>query len=96
MDSAPYLGGCFGHFYAYAPKKYEYPLNRYTMETKRQLDVLDRHLADHRCICSDEYTIADIAIWAWSNNKDATFNRQLRPINEERPTDSASRTGAAE
>ena len=65
MGSAPYLGGGFGHFYAYAPEKYEYPINRYTMETKRQLDVLDHHLADHRYMCGDEYTIADIAIWAW-------------------------------
>jgi GST-like protein len=65
MGSAPYLGGGFGHFYAYAPEKYEYPINRYTMETKRQLDVLDRRLVDHRHICGDDYTIADIAIWAW-------------------------------
>ncbi|MDH3770254.1 MAG: glutathione-dependent disulfide-bond oxidoreductase [Nitrospirota bacterium] len=65
MGSAPYLGGGFGHFYAYAPEKYEYPINRYTMETKRQLDVLDRRLADHRYLCGDEYTIADMAVWAW-------------------------------
>lgn len=64
MGSAPYLGGGFGHFYAYAPEKYEYPINRFTMETKRQLDVLDRHLADNEWFAG-EYSIADIAIWAW-------------------------------
>jgi GST-like protein len=65
MGSGPLLGGGFGHFYAYAPEKYEYPINRYTMEVKRQLDVLDRQLADHRFIAGDDYTIADIAIWPW-------------------------------
>ena len=65
MGSAPMLGGGFGHFYAYAPEKYQYPIDRYAMEVKRQLDVLDRHLADKEYICGDEYTIADIAIWAW-------------------------------
>ncbi len=65
MGSAPYLGGGFGHFYAYAPEKYEYPINRFAMEVKRQLDVLDRHLADHRYMCGADYTIADIAIWPW-------------------------------
>ena len=65
MGSAPFLGGGFGHFYAYAPEKYEYPINRYTMEVKRQLDVLDRQLADNRYIAGDEYTIADMAIWPW-------------------------------
>ncbi|MDB4197662.1 glutathione-dependent disulfide-bond oxidoreductase [Ascidiaceihabitans sp.] len=65
MGSAPYLGGGFGHFYAYAPEKYEYPINRFTMEAKRQLDVLDRQLAQTSWIASDEYTIADIAIWSW-------------------------------
>ena len=65
MGSAPYLGGGFGHFYNYAPEKFEYPIDRFAMETKRQLDVLDRHLADHRYMCGDEYTIADIAIWPW-------------------------------
>lgn len=64
MGSAPYLGGGFGHFYAYAPEKYEYPINRFSMETKRQLDVLDRHLADHDYMV-DDYSIADIAIWSW-------------------------------
>lgn len=65
MGSAPFLGGGFGHFYAYAPEKLEYPINRYAMETKRQLDVLDRQLADRRFITGDCYTIADIAIWPW-------------------------------
>jgi GST-like protein len=65
MGSAPYLGGGFGHFYAYAPEKFEYPINRFAMEVKRQLDVLDQRLADNRFMCGDEYTIADIAIWPW-------------------------------
>ena len=65
MGSTPYLGGGFGHFYAYAPFKIEYAIDRYAMETKRQLDVLDRHLADHQYMCGDDYTIADIAIWPW-------------------------------
>jgi len=65
MGAGPLLGGGFGHFYAYAPEKYEYPINRYTMEVKRQLDVLDRHLADNAYMAGDEYSIADIAIWPW-------------------------------
>ncbi len=65
MGSAPYLGGGFGHFYAYAPAKFEYPIDRFTMEVKRQLDVLDQHLAKHQYFCDDEYTIADMAIWPW-------------------------------
>ncbi|MCL4144783.1 UNVERIFIED_CONTAM: hypothetical protein GTU68_063700 [Idotea baltica] len=65
MGSAPYLGGGFGHFYAYAPMKIEYCINRFAMETKRQLDVLDRHLAENEYMAGDEYSIADIAIWAW-------------------------------
>ena len=65
QGSAPYLGGGFGHFYNYAPMKIEYAINRFAMETKRQLDVLDRQLATHRFISGDEYTIADIAIWPW-------------------------------
>ena len=65
MGSAPFLGGGFGHFYAYAPEKYEYPINRYTMEVKRQLDVLDRQLAEHQYVAGHEYTIADMAIWPW-------------------------------
>lgn len=65
MGSAPYLGGGFGHFYAYAPEKFEYPINRFAMETKRQLDVLDKQLAERQFITGDEYTIADIAIFPW-------------------------------
>ena len=65
MGAAPYLGGGFGHFYAYAPEKFEYPINRFTMEVKRQLDVLDRALADRPYIAGKEYTIADIGIYAW-------------------------------
>jgi GSH-dependent disulfide-bond oxidoreductase len=65
MGSAPFLGGGFGHFYAYAPEKFEYPINRYAMEVKRQLDVLDRRLGESRYIAGDDYSIADIAIWPW-------------------------------
>jgi GST-like protein len=65
MGSAPILGGGFGHFFAYAPEKYEYPINRYTMEVKRQLDVLDRHLAENDYLAGNEYSIADIAVWPW-------------------------------
>ena len=65
MASAPYLGGGFGHFYAYAPEKFEYPINRFSMEVKRQLDVLDRQLSNNKFICCNQYTIADIAIWPW-------------------------------
>lgn len=65
MGAAPYLGGGFGHFYAYAPFKMEYPINRFSMEVKRQLDLLDRHLAEHEYMAGDEYSIADIAIWPW-------------------------------
>ncbi|QJC55915.1 Disulfide-bond oxidoreductase YghU [Polaromonas vacuolata] len=65
MGSAPFLGGGFGHFYAYAPAKFEYPINRFAMEVKRQLDVLDRQLAEHRFLAGDEYTIADMAVWPW-------------------------------
>ena len=65
MGSAPYLGGGFGHFYAYAPFKMEYPINRFAMEVKRQMDVLDRHLADHEYLASADYTIADMATWPW-------------------------------
>ncbi len=68
QGSAPYLGGGFGHFYAYAPEKFEYPINRFTMEVKRQMDVLDRELAEHRYLGGDEYTIADIATWPWYGN----------------------------
>lgn len=65
MSSAPYLGGGFGHFYAYAPMKVEYAIDRFSMEVKRQLDVLDRHLANNKYMVGKEYTIADIAIWPW-------------------------------
>lgn len=65
MGAGPILGGGFGHFYAYAPEKYEYPINRFAMEVKRQLDVLDRQLADNTYIAGEEYTIADMAIWPW-------------------------------
>ena len=65
MGAAPYLGGGFGHFYAYAPEKLEYPIDRFAMEVKRQLDVLDRNLAERRFLVGDEYTIADMATWAW-------------------------------
>jgi GST-like protein len=65
MGSAPFLGGGFGHFYAYAPEKYEYPINRYAMEVKRQLDVLDRRLAESDYVAGADYTIADMAIWPW-------------------------------
>jgi GST-like protein len=65
MGSAPFVGGGFGHFYAYAPFKMEYPINRYAMETKRQLHVLDTNLADREYVIGDDYTIADIAIYTW-------------------------------
>lgn len=65
MGSAPFLGGGFGHFYAYAPEKYEYPINRYAMEVKRQLDVLDQHLSQNEFMVGDDYSIADMAIWPW-------------------------------
>ena len=62
MSSAPYLGGGFGHFYSYAPEKLEYPIDRFAMETKRQLDLLNKHLGNKNFICGDQYTISDIAI----------------------------------
>ena len=65
MGSAPYLGGGFGHFYAYAPEKFEYPINRFTMEVKRQLDVLDKNLESRRYLCGDDYNISDIAVSTW-------------------------------
>ncbi|MBB3048469.1 GST-like protein [Litorivivens lipolytica] len=65
MGATPYLGGGFGHFYAYAPEKWEYPINRFTMEVKRQLDVLDRNLAERKFLAGDEYTIADMATYPW-------------------------------
>lgn len=68
MGAAPYIGGGFGHFYAYAPSKQAYPIDRFTMEAKRQLDVLDKHLAENTYMAGDEYSIADIAIWSWHGN----------------------------
>ncbi|ARD21692.1 glutathione-dependent disulfide-bond oxidoreductase [Shewanella japonica] len=68
QGSAPYLGGGFGHFYAYAPEKFKYPIDRFSMEAKRQLDVLDKQLAKHRFLGGDEYSIADIATWPWYGN----------------------------
>ena len=65
MGSAPFLGGGFGHFYAYAPEKFQYPIDRYAMEVKRQLDVLNRHLAKRKYLCGEDYTIADMAVYAW-------------------------------
>ena len=64
-QSAPYLGGGFGHFYAYAPEKWEYPIDRYAMEVKRQLDVLDRNLASRPFLCGEDYNIADMATYPW-------------------------------
>ena len=68
MGAAPFLGGGFGHFYTYAPVKIQYAIDRFTMETKRQLDVLNRHLSENKFMAGDEYTIADIAIWPWYGN----------------------------
>jgi GST-like protein len=68
MGSAPYLGGGFGHFYAYAPEKFEYPINRFAMEVKRQLDVLDRNLSSRQYLCGDTYNISDIATYSWYGN----------------------------
>ena len=68
MGSAPYLGGGFGHFYSYAPVKIEYCIDRFAMEVKRQLDVLDRNLADRRFLCGDEYNISDMAVYSWYGN----------------------------
>ena len=65
MGSAPFLGGGFGHFFAYAPMHIKYAIDRYAMEVKRQMDVLDRHLADHQFMAGSEYSIADMAIWPW-------------------------------
>ena len=68
MGSAPYLGGGFGHFYAYAPEKFEYPIDRFAMEVKRQLDVLDRNLSSRKYLCGDTYNISDIAVYSWYGN----------------------------
>ena len=93
MGSAPYLGGGFGHFYAYAPEKLEYPINRFAMETKRQLDVLDRRLAQSPYLAGDRYTIADIAVWPWYGQlvRDNVYSAAefSRPTNT--PTYSAGR-----
>ncbi len=80
MGSAPFLGGGFGHFYAYAPAKFEYPINRYTMEVKRQLDVLDRNLAQRRYLGGDEYTIADMATYPWYGGVGARQHLQRRGV----------------
>jgi len=86
MGSAPFVGGGFGHFFAYAPFKMEYPINRFAMETKRQLHVLDTHLADHEYMAGDEYTIADIAIWPWygSITRDAYSAQEFLSAHEYR------------
>ena len=68
MGSGPFLGGGFGHFYAYAPMHIQYAIDRYAMEVKRQLDVLDRHLADHQFLAGSQYTVADMAVWPWYGN----------------------------
>ena len=68
QGAAPFLGGGFGHFYNYAPVKIEYAINRFTMEAKRLLDVLDKQLAQHQFVAGDEYTIADMAVWPWFGN----------------------------
>lgn len=65
MGSGPFLGGGFGHFYAYAPEKFEYPIDRFAMEVKRQMDVLDKRLAEHEYLAGSDYTVADIAVWPW-------------------------------
>ncbi|MEM1418202.1 MAG: glutathione S-transferase C-terminal domain-containing protein, partial [Myxococcota bacterium] len=65
MGSAPFLGGGFGHFYSYAPERFQYPIDRYAMEVKRQLDVLDKQLADSEFLAGDEYSIADMSVWPW-------------------------------
>lgn len=79
MGSAPFLGGGFGHFYVYAPEKWEYPINRYAMETKRQMDVLNRQLAERPFIAGDNYSIADMAIWPWYGN--LALGRQYNDAN---------------
>ncbi len=80
MGSAPFLGGGFGHFFAYAPEKFEYPINRYAMEAKRQLDVLDRRLAENEYVAGEHYSIADIAIWPWYGG--LALNRTYDGANE--------------
>ena len=89
MGSAPYLGGGFGHFFTYAPYKMQYPIDRFTMETKRQLDVLEKQLSKSKYIVGDEYTIADIAIWPWYGllalNKTYTGSYEFLNIEEDYP-----------
>ncbi|MGZ8283817.1 MAG: glutathione-dependent disulfide-bond oxidoreductase [Allosphingosinicella sp.] len=89
MGSAPFVGGGFGHFFAYAPYKMEYPISRYAMETKRQLDVLDRHLAQHEYMAGDEYTIADMAIWPWYGSimREAYGAQEFLAVHEYRNVD---------
>ena len=89
MGSAPFVGGGFGHFFAYAPFKMEYPINRYAMETKRQMHVLDTHLADHEYMAGDEYTIADMAIWPWygSMMREAYGAQEFLSVHEYRNLD---------
>ena len=84
MGSAPFVGGGFGHFFAYAPFKMEYPINRYAMETKRQLHVLDTHLAQHEYLAGDEYTIADMAVWPWHGGimRDAYGAQEFLSVHE--------------
>jgi GST-like protein len=84
MGSAPYVGGGFGHFYAYAPEKFEYPINRFAMETKRQMHVLDTHLARHEYMVGSDYTIADIAIFPWYGNmmRDAYAAQEFLSVHE--------------
>lgn len=76
VGAGPFIGGGFGHFYHYAPKKIEYPIDRFAMEAKRQLDLLDKHLGKNQFMCGDQYTIADIAIWPWYGNlvKNTLYN----------------------
>ncbi|MFQ3667135.1 MAG: glutathione-dependent disulfide-bond oxidoreductase [Sphingomonadaceae bacterium] len=89
MGSAPYIGGGFGHFYAYAPTKMEYPINRFAMETKRLLHVLDTHLAESEYVVGDSYTIADMAIWPWYGAimRDAYGAQEFLSVHEYRNLD---------
>ena len=79
MGSAPYLGGGFGHFYAYAPEKFEYPINRFAMEVKRQLDVLDKNLENRKFICGDEYNIADMACLLYTSPSPRDYGTSRMP-----------------
>jgi len=99
MGSAPYLGGGFGHFYKYAPLKIEYAIDRFSMEAKRQVDVLDKHLENKVYICDDEYTIADIAIYPWIRCLDKGYNAteflQLQDYNNSSPPKSVRKQNAS-